>query len=661
MVRTRSIWFACITLGVLLMLLAAGRASAKPLEGGPALPGPAHAWVWQNPLPQGNALSTVAVVGDHIVTAGETQAVYSSSDGGATWRAFDLDTNQTIPAVILDRSEGGSEGWLVFGNDYGASFQSECWGTDDSGATWVKLSEFEENRPVDCLYQLDDDTLYAGGYSGYVVVSDDGGETWRDISVPMDEHYTADVASVCFIDAKRGWAATPRILYGTQDGGATWEPLKEFDPSDEDKFFPRISCVTAPLVTDADEDDVKVYMTTLLGGAYQSADAGRNWEKLDLGGVKTTFSVSFLTPARGIVTGGAGHVWTTEDSGETWDAAGLPLDFNVLSAAWNPADADIVACGAGGMLARSRDAGMTWVRIGSGRPWTLFGAVFKDQETGWVVGESGYIAATKDGRTWVRQRSAKDGRPSLDDVAFPTYRRGCAVGDKGTVLTTRNGGDTWTQVPSGTRANLSGVAFSDAAHGWAVGSVRSGETVRGVILRTRDGGAHWRAQRVPSGVQTLSKVRFIDDRTGWAVGSPGIVLRTTDGGATWKRTLLARDSNLLDVEFVDRRYGWVCGSAKYGGDLGYRTTDGGVTWIRESIPADAIQAVDFTDRKHGWQVGMSGLVIATSDGGVTWRVLPQSAPASYLFGLRMWGDGTGFVAGQFGTIMKTETGGQGLQ
>jgi photosystem II stability/assembly factor-like uncharacterized protein len=657
MERTRSIWLVCIVTGLLLSLLAVASASAISGQQGRALPGPGHAWTWQNPLPQGNALSTVAVAGDHIVTAGETQAVYSSPDGGATWQAFDLDTNQTIPAVILDSSEGSSTGWLVYGNDDGQSFQSECWTTGDSGATWARLSEFEEDRPVGCLFQLDADTLYAGGYSGYVVVSDDGGATWRDISVPMDEEYTADVTSVCFVDTQRGWAATPRVLYGTEDGGTTWEPFKEFDPSSEDKAFPRIGCVTATM----EQDAVRVSMTTLMDGAYQSTDGGHTWEKADLGDAKTTFSVSFLTPRRGIVTGAGGRVWTTEDGGETWDAADLPLEFNVLHAAWNPADADIVACGAGGMLACSRDAGMTWARVGAGSPWTFFGAAFKDQETGWAVGESGYIAATEDGQTWSRQRAARDGRPALDDVAFPTYRRGCAVGGKGTVLLTRNGGDTWTQVSAGTRADLNGVAFSDAAHGWAVGAVGSDDRVRGIILATTDGGAHWKAQRVPVGVRALSKVRFVDDQTGWAVGSPGIVLRTTDGGTTWKRTLLARDSNLLDVEFVDRRYGWVCGSAKFGGDIGYRTTDGGATWIRESIPADAIQTVDFVDRKHGWQAGMSGLVIATSDGGATWKVLPQSAPSSYLFGLKMWSDATGYVAGQFGTIMKTETGGQGVR
>jgi hypothetical protein len=46
MLRTRSIWFTCITLGVLLALFAAGRANAQAYDQArTAPPGPAHTWV----------------------------------------------------------------------------------------------------------------------------------------------------------------------------------------------------------------------------------------------------------------------------------------------------------------------------------------------------------------------------------------------------------------------------------------------------------------------------------------------------------------------------------------------------------------------------------------------------------------------------------------
>lgn len=94
------------------MLLAAGRASATPLQSGPALPGPAHAWTWQNPLPQDNELVTIGAVDDAIVIAGGTRALRQSAEAGGTWHAADVDTSQTIPNAALDsRSDGRLRVW----------------------------------------------------------------------------------------------------------------------------------------------------------------------------------------------------------------------------------------------------------------------------------------------------------------------------------------------------------------------------------------------------------------------------------------------------------------------------------------------------------------------------------------------------------------------
>ena len=511
------------------------------------------------------------------------------------------------------------------------------------------------------LFQFDASTLYAGGDDGYLVVSDDGGATWDDISIPMDESYSAFVLGIAFVDADRGWAATARVVYGTEDGGKTWTRVKEFAPDPSDKFFPRVSSIAATIQGEGDDAVINLYLTTTLGGAWQSMDAGASWDQCDRrrqdhlqGHLSEPAVRDHHRPDRQ----GVDH----RRRRDQLIAASLPLEFNVYSAAWDPKTAAIYACGQGGLLARSRDAGLTWSRIGSGTPWTLFGAAYKDPDTGWVVGEAGFIAATTDGETWAQQRAAKDGRADLDAVAFPTYRRGWAVGNKGTLLKTTDAGDTWRAVRLRTKADLSGIAFADRCTGWIVGGVGGADDSRGVILATSDSGSHWRAQKVPSGVKVISKVKFVDARNGWAVGSPGVVLRTTDGGETWRKTQrLAPKAMLLDVDFVDRKYGWVCGAIALGGNVGYRTTDGGVTWSRETIPADAVQTVDFTDRKHGWQAGMSGIVLYTHDGGASWSELPQSAPSSHIFDIRVWSDGSGFVAGQFGTIMKTETGGQGVQ
>ena len=112
-----------------------------------------------------------------------------------------------------------------------------------------------------------------------------------------------------------------------------------------------------------------------------------------------------------------------------------------------------------------------------------------------------------------------------EDVFFLDAQRGWAVGSRGTILATANGGATWAAQSSGTQNSLWAVHFTDAQRGWAVGS-------RGTILATANGGATWAAQS--SGTQnSLLAVHFTDAQRGWAVGSRGTILATANGGATW--------------------------------------------------------------------------------------------------------------------------------
>ena len=63
-----------------------------------------------------------------------------------------------------------------------------------------------------------------------------------------------------------------------------------------------------------------------------------------------------------------------------------------------------------------------------------------------------------------------------------------AVGERGHILLSPDGGSTWTQSEAPTQALLTGVWLHDARLGWAVGHDE-------VILRTVDGGTSWERVR----------------------------------------------------------------------------------------------------------------------------------------------------------------------
>ncbi len=66
------------------------------------------------------------------------------------------------------------------------------------------------------------------------------------------------------------------------------------------------------------------------------------------------------------------------------------------------------------------------------------------------------------------------------------------------------------------------VAFADAARGWIAGS-------GGTILSTSDGGKSWSLQASGTNVD-LQSVFALDARTAWVVGANGTVLATATGG-----------------------------------------------------------------------------------------------------------------------------------
>jgi TPR repeat protein len=80
----------------------------------------------------------------------------------------------------------------------------------------------------------------------------------------------------------------------------------------------------------------------------------------------------------------------------------------------------------------------------------------------------------------------------------------------------------WQPQISGTQENLSSVAFVSPQSGWAVGE-------RGTILHTADGGRSWQPQT--SGTkETLLSVAFVSPQSGWALGRGSTILHTADGG-----------------------------------------------------------------------------------------------------------------------------------
>lgn len=175
--------------------------------------------------------------------------------------------------------------------------------------------------------------------------------------------------------------------------------------------------------------------------------------------------------------------------------------------------------------------------------------------------------------------------------------------------------------------------------------------------------------RQPSGTMAwLRSVYFLDQNRGWVAGTGGTLLHTTDGGESWKRLLALTRDTLHDVYFADENVGWLIAER----DLlklktndeprSYllKTEDGGFSWRRIFLNNNDANArlvrLVFTDSQHGWVFGESGVVFATSDGGVHW--MRQRSPTKHLLlGGAFALDGHGLLVGAGATIVQTSDAG----
>ena len=240
-----------------------------------------------------------------------------------------------------------------------------------------------------------------------------------------------------------------------------------------------------------------------------------------------------------------------------------------------------------------------------------------------------------------RRKPLKRNRKSdrLASASFVDANHGWAVGGRGTILHTSDGGDAWVEQTSGTDFVLEDVVFLDRKHGWAVGGWPRDYGVAiyggmGVILATDDGGATWRRQ-LDAAAAWLSAVWFIDPSNGWAVGEYGTVMRTRDGGVTWTQMRnVPTPAWLHDVHFIDRERGWAVGAY----ETVLETDDGGTTWTHQQMPTPhrpfglpvAYQAVRFASDREGWIVGDHGNIFHTADGGATWTTEAIDLPEPVL-------------------------------
>lgn len=280
------------------------------------------------------------------------------------------------------------------------------------------------------------------------------------------------------------------------------------------------------------------------------------------------------------------------------------------------------------LLASARPAGAQWSSVAiDGLTADLYGADVVDPSTAWAVG-------------WGIQE------------------------DYASFLKTTDGGAHWERR---TRSNtfLFGVDFLDRDHGFLTGYDASCNCA--LLMSTTDGGGSWEQRLFPPEDEAASfgfyGALFLDARTGFLYGYNGAIVKTTDGGATWARTVTGLDTDVVRMfTMADRQVGYAASGGSFlQMDHLIKTIDGGETWqtLRDFQGTMSIAALTFLDPSTGFLAGNDGhaYIGRTTDGGVTWRKVFGGKQQSMIYAVTFFDSLDGYAIGSAGLLLRTTNAG----
>lgn len=676
-------------------------------------------WCQQWPLDSAREIKTLVVRGGtQAFGAGSDGQIYYTDGPNRDWRAATMDTAaRTIESIRFTDSQTG---WA-----FGVTALPEALPgsatparavlllkSSDAGKSWIrlepKLSPPGAKRPTTgiSLQLLDSSHLIlADADSQLRWVSSDGGNRWtaspwpagdypfdkliyprtgnlawsvdrdpstrewrlkrsRDLGITFEAKLrlpaTDLVVDVEFADDLHGWVMTsipnsnPQFVYPeretfwhTDDGGETWTYLGGPGLGRGPIFFSPPGVKFLDATTGVAQNSycgiLKVY------SFYRSLDAGRSWQPIS-GPPDRIFQDLTTVSASVAWTSGQYQcgirppnppprrgIFLTRDLGQSWQYLEVP-DEPVDSPVRRVliADDESIQLTYEDQIYRSADGGITWTKM--------------------------LPAATS-------QLESVDGKYA---VAFSNPTNGLAISASGRLLSSSDGGQSWQPqglvvadpaAPDDKRKALNQrgrIQPIDADSAWIVGADG--------VHRVSKGGTH-SEQRLATGDGSAARdLFFTDANRGWVIKSspfdasdvqsfqanPPRIWATSDTGLSW-REQARLDFQPHGLHFANALLGLVVGE----GGVILRTSDGGVSWSRRPSGTDQdLNRVRFVDATTAWAIGAPGAGVRVShDAGLSWQPAAVDSPQAWN-GLYFVDPLHGWIVGDFGSIASTRDGGR---
>jgi photosystem II stability/assembly factor-like uncharacterized protein len=395
------------------------------------------------------------------VFASACSGIYQSANGGEMWRKM-MGIPNTHRRTHVIRMDPEQPGTIYAGTTLGL-FKSM-----DRGSTWQQVNDqqvnslaFDPAQPFDMYLALEDDGLWKAdnhgnslsplnngfvarrltgvtvsgkrlvaiqtqdGNSTGIFVSDDGGNTWNKVlhHSGLEGVHLSTIAGVPG-DDRMLWAANPRQVFKSLDGGLSWNPVEisaiwsEEGPYVVVKGAKGRGAVRQTTINRTiHPNEIHSLAAVLSGtepvlfaatnrGLLRSSDKGITWT-VSHTGAADNFGQIYTSPIGDgrLVARSSLGIYFSEDFGQSWKATAFPFSTSELTDfAVPPAGTSLpmLAATVHGLYL-SKDLGRTWYSVTSGLPVSTVRSVVYSSARGFVAYAVlyGQLFQSKDGgNTW---------------------------------------------------------------------------------------------------------------------------------------------------------------------------------------------------------------------------------------------------------------------
>ena len=434
----------------------------------------------------------------HAVAAGYLGAIYFTEDGGDTWRMGESGTLESLYSVSM---ADALHGWAV--GQHGTILR-----TDDSGKTWSAQPNLkqDEGSHLFGIHAIDSKTAWVVGEWGTLIRTGDGGRTWEDRSLTI----TFDHPQFVWLDSR------------------DQEKVRAGEKVYEDVGLNSVYCLPS--------HPNDCWIVGEFGYIFHSEDQGDTWLRGEIVGEVRIDAIEFGYNEIEIPAQDAEML--AKFATQVGDATHLNILIEAFVSDREIAEFvsvddpyplfDIISARIGEARAVLEDVGVLSdrFRLPSKPPWDY--EDFLEDDATFL---QRYIDSRRADKPMLRVGVIQN--PYLYTVRFRDLENGLIAGLGGIVLKSQDGGLTWRyRVMDRKQALFSVSTFGDRA-------IAIGE--KGFVRFSNDGGSTWARPGASVFPRVFTFMRDLDfegeQRLGLIVGQEGMVLRSRDRGATWSQVL----------------------------------------------------------------------------------------------------------------------------